>query len=206
TVALFPGSLASAWAYRDDFAKFEGLSLPAMLIASLAGGLVGAILLLVTPQTSFDGIAPWLLLVGTLTFAFGKQAGAWLRRWIQIGPKTLVCGQFLLGIYGGYFGGAVGIMTMAALSLLGHTDITAMNAAKTLIVGTMNSVAVVCFIIAGKVWWLPTLTMLLGAVLGGYSGARVARRLDPRLIRIAITLFNVVITTVFFLRASRRLP
>lgn len=203
TVALCPGSLASAWAYRDDFTAFEGVSMRALLVASLAGGLVGALLLLATPQATFDGIVPWLLLVGTLAFAFGRQAGALVRRMVRIGPRTLLCGQLLLGAYGGYFGGAVGIMMMATWSLLGRSDITAMNAAKTLLAGAMNSIAVLCFVIAGKVWWLPTCTMLVGAVLGGYHGARIARRLDPRLIRVGISLLNVGITAAFFFRAAR---
>jgi uncharacterized protein len=97
--------------------------------SSLAGGLVGALLLLATPQLAFDRIVPWLLLVGTLAFAFGRQAGALVRRKVRIGPRTLLCSQFLLGTYGGYFGGAVGIMMMATWSLLGRSDITPMNAA-----------------------------------------------------------------------------
>jgi uncharacterized protein len=203
TVALCPGSLASAWAYRDDFTAFEGVSMRALLLLSLAGGLVGALLLLATPEMAFDRIVPWLLLVGTLAFAFGRQVGALVRRKFRIGARTLLCGQFLLGMYGGYFGGAVGIMMLATWSLLGRSDITSMNAAKTLLVGAMNSVAVLCFIIAGKVWWLPTCAILVGAVLGGYQGARIARRLDPRLIRVGISLLNVGITAAFFIRAAR---
>ena len=143
---------------------------------------------------------PWLLLVGTVVFAlvFVREHGC--AGYVQIGPRTLLCCQFFLGIYCGYFGGAVGIMTLATWSLLGMTDIKAMNATKTLLVGATNAVAVVCFIVAGKVWWPQTCVMLLAAIVGGYSGARLARRLPPHRLRMGITVFNVVITAVFFLR------
>ena len=203
TVALFPGAAASVFAYRDDFKPFEFLSLRVMLAVSMLGGLFGALLLLLTPAKRFDAIVPWLLLAGTLVFAFGGQAGAWLRRVVRIGPLTVLCVQFLLGIYCGYFGGAVGIMTLAVWSLMGMTDIRAMNATKTLVVGATNAVAVVCFILVGKVWWPQTCVMLIAAVLGGYGGARFARRVPPHRLRFGISVFNFVITAVFFLRAAR---
>jgi uncharacterized protein len=203
TVALFPGAVASVYAYRHDFKPFEVLSLPVMLAVSMFGGLVGALLLLVTPAKRFDVLIPWLLLVGTLVFAFGAQAGIWLRRLVRIGPFTVVGLQFVLGIYCGYFGGAVGIMTLAVWSLLGMTDIRAMNATKTLVVGATNAIAVVCFIVAGKVWWPQAGVTLVSAVVGGYGGARFARRLSPQRLRMGISIFNFVITAVFYLRATR---
>jgi uncharacterized protein len=203
TVALFPGAVASVVAYRDDFTPFEFVSLRVMLAVSLLGGLVGALILLLTPSKTFDMIIPWLLLVGTLVFAFGVRAGAWLRKYVRIGPRTLLGCQFFLGIYCGYFGGAVGIMTLATWSLLGMTDIKAMNATKTLLVGATNGVAVVCFILARKVWWPQTCVMLVAAVVGGYGGARLARRVSADRLRMGITIFNFVITAVFFWRAAR---
>jgi uncharacterized membrane protein YfcA len=143
TVALFPGSLASALAYRDDLTPLGGLPLRTLIPVSLAGGLVGALLLLVTPARSFEAIIPWLLLAGSLAFAFGGHAGAALRRVVRIGPPTLLACQFLLGVYGGYFGGAVGIMMMAAWGLFGVSDVRAMNATKVVLVGATNAVAVV---------------------------------------------------------------
>lgn len=200
TVALFPGSFASAWAYRDDFRSFEGVSVKALLPVSLAGGLAGAMLLLLTPQTTFDSVIPWLLLFGTLAFAFGRKAGERLRRHIRIGPALLLGGQFILAVYGGYFGGAVGLMMMAVWSLFGVNDIQAMNAAKTLLVGATNTVAVTCFIVAGEVWWAQTVLMAIAAVAGGYVGARVGRRIAPDRIRLGITALNVVMTAALFLR------
>lgn len=201
TVALFPGSFAGAWAYRNDFTPFEGVSMRALGCASVAGGLVGALLLLFTPTTTFDSIFPWLLLFGTLAFTFGRQAGAALRRVVHIGPAALLVGQFLLAIYGGYFGGAVGIMTLAIWSLFFVANINAMNAAKTLLVGSMNATAVVCFVIAGKVWWPQAAVMMAAAVLGGYFGARVTRRLPPAKIRLGITILTFLMTATVFYRA-----
>ena len=201
TVALFPGTLASAYAYRKDFRSFDGVNIGTLLAISVAGGLVGALLLLFTPNKSFDAIVPWLLLIGTVTFAFGPQLSVVLRRRVQIGPGTVRAFQFVLAIYGGYFGGAVGIMLMACWSLLGMTDLLAMNAAKTLLVTAMNAVAAICFAFAGLVWWPQTLIMLAAAVIGGYVGARVARRLDPILFRKLISVFYFVLTAAFFWRA-----
>jgi len=201
TVALFPGSFAGAWAYRHDFVPFDGVSMRALCCASVAGGLVGALLLLYTPTTTFDSIFPWLLLFGTLAFTFGRQAGAALRRVVHIGPAALLVGQFLLAIYGGYFGGAVGIMTLAIWSLFFVVNINALNAAKTLLVGSMNATAVVCFVIAGKVWWPQAAVMMVAATFGGYFGARVTRRLPPARIRLGITMLTFLMTAIVFYRA-----
>ncbi len=198
TVALVPGTFASAWAYRRDFRGFQHVSMAAMLAVSVAGGLVGALLLLRTTQAAFDFMVPWLLLLGAVTFAFGRQAGIVLRRRVRIGARALLGCQFVLGIYGGYFGGAVGIMMMAAWSLLGSDDVTTMSAARVMLVSAANAVAVVCFIAAGAVWWPQTLVLMLAAVIGGYGGARIARRLPPQRLRMGITVFNFLLTAAFF--------
>lgn len=201
TVALFPGSLAGAWAYRRECRSFTGAPLKAMIWASLGGGLVGSLLLYTTPTKVFDQLIPWLLVAGTLAFACGPRLGLLVRRSIMIGPGTLLAGQALLAVYGGYFGGAVGIMMMAVWSLFGITDIRAMNAAKTMLVGVTNSAAVICFTLTGLVRWEQACLMLAGAIIGGYGGARGARRIAPHHLRIGITLFNVVMTIVFFMRS-----
>ncbi len=201
TFALCPGSLASAWAYRNDFIPFSGVPIRVMLAVSLTGGVLGALLLLLTPGATFEHLVPWLLLFGTLTFAFGKQGSAILRRYVEIGPRTLVALQLLLGIYGGYFGGAVGIMMMATWSLLGHNDLKALNAAKTLLAGSMNFTAVVCFVVAGQIYWPQAAVMLVASVLGGYLGAHyVGRRANPQYLRAGITVLCFGITTMFFLK------
>jgi uncharacterized membrane protein YfcA len=203
TVALFPGSLASALAYRDDLTPIAGLPVRTLIPVSLTGGLAGALLLLLTPAGAFDAIVPWLLLAGSLAFAFGGRAGAALRRVVRIGPTTVIACQFLLGVYGGYFGGAVGIMMMATWGMLGVSDIRAMNATKVVLVGATNAVAVLCFALAGRVWWPQTAVMLLAAVAGGYGGASLARRLPAKALRAGIIAVNFLITAAFFFRAAR---
>jgi hypothetical protein len=201
TVALVPAAIASSWAYRHDLKGIGGVSLWAMAAVSLAGGLAGALLLLFTPQRTFDVLVPWLMLIGSLAFAIGRRVGAWLRPIIHIGAVTLLFGQFILGIYGGYFGGGVGILMMAVWSLFTSAGIMTINAARTVLVGTLNAVAVVCFVLLGKIWWPQTIVLLVAATLGGYFGARAARRLPPERLRLGMVVFNFAITAVFFVRS-----
>ena len=200
TVALFPGALTSAWVYRRDLTGIGGIPLPTLLACSLAGGLTGAILLLSTPVATFDGLVPWLLLFATFTFAFGRQLGAELRRHVRIGRLPTLALQFALGVYGGYFGGAVGIMMLAVWSLIGTDTPKTMNPARIFLVGAMNGIAVLCFIAAGQVWWPQTLSMLLGAAAGGYAGAWIGRRLPPTVTRTIIIAVTVSMTAIFFYR------
>ncbi len=201
TAALFPGSLAGAFAYRKECTAFKGAPLKAMIWTSLAGGLAGALLLYATPARFFDQMIPWLLALGTLTFAFGPRASRLLPLAGTGSPTAILAVQALLSVYGGYFGGAAGIMMMGAWSVFGLVDVRAMNAAKTLLVGLANCAAVACFAATGLVWWEQCGIMLAGAVLGGYGGARCARRIKPQHLRIGISLFNVAMTTAFFLRS-----
>jgi len=203
TVALFPGSLASAWAFRKEIRSFERVPVKAMVLLTLLGGCTGGLLLLYTPSYSFDALVPWLLFAGTVAFAFGRQAGDFFRSRFTISAGAILSVQFLLGIYGGYFGGAVGIMMMACWSLFGLSDIKVINANKTLLVGVANSIAVLLFVLAGKVWWKETCLMMAGTILGGYFCARYVRLINPRYLRIGINIFNFLITTAFFIRAYR---
>jgi uncharacterized protein len=200
TLALLPGSLASAWAYRDDFHKTEGFPRMPMFVVSLAGGIIGALLLLFTPQRAFDSAIPWLMLASTLSFALGPRISPILKRVFRIGPLTVVLIQLLVAVYGGYFGGAVGILMLATWSVFGLSDIHVMNANKTVLGATMNGVAVVLFIIARKIWWPQTLAMLVAAVIGGYIGARSAKSVKQSYVRPVITAIGVAITIAFFLR------
>ena len=204
TVALFPGQLTTAYAYRNQLRDFEGLSMRMLIPVSLAGGVCGALLLLLTPQTTFDRVIPWLLLAGTIAFAFGPRLGPALRRFLHIGARTLLVLQFALAVYGGYFGGAVGLLMMAVWSVFGVSDVQAMSAARILLATLMNSVAVITFAAAGKVFWLPAATMGLASVTGGYLGAHIGRRLNPARLRVLISCFNVAITVAFFWRAFHR--
>jgi uncharacterized membrane protein YfcA len=200
TVGLIPGVFASAWAYRHHFKPLKEVSFKTLFVVSIAGGITGAQLLLHTSQGLFDVIIPWLLLLATFVFSFGKGLSSLLQRRVRIGPKTVIVAQFLVSVYGGYFGGAVGIMMLALWSLLGTYDIHALNANRTLLGGSMNCAAVVLFIIAGKVWWLQTLIILAGSVTGGYLGARFARRMNPLHVRRVVTAISVLVTVIFFAR------
>ena len=198
TVALLPGTLASAWAWRHDFRPIEGVRLRTLLFISLGGGLVGAILLLVTPQRAFDGLLPWLLLLGTLAFTFGRRAGDALQSRVRIGPGVILGAQVVLSVYAGYFGGGVGIMMLAVWSLLGQVDLRAMSAGRTILVSAANLVAAACFAAFGPVHWRETAVMLIAAVIGGYFGAVLARRVPGTVLRRFVIAFGLATTAVFF--------
>jgi uncharacterized protein len=201
TVALFPGGIASVWAYREGLGPVATVSLPRLLLATLFGGVLGAVLLLRTPTATFDFLLPWLLLLATLSLSVGSQLGDSLRRRWRVKPWTVLLIQFCLGVYGGYFGGAVGIMMMALWGLLDGRDLKSMNAPRTLLVSAANAMAVLVFVIARAVHWPETLVMLVGATAGGYGGAQVGRRAPPRVIRVGTILLTSCITAVFFARA-----
>jgi len=199
-VALVPASFASAWGYRRDYQSVDNLSFRAMVAVSLVGGVAGAILLVVTPEATFDGLVPWLLLGATIVFAFGPTLIPKLRAHFHIGPSTLLFLQFLVGIYGGYFGGAMGIVMLAVYSLFGLTNLNAMNALKSLLAGFINGVAVIVFAATGNVVWKQTLVMMVFAIAGGYLGAHYGRRLPQKYLRALIILISTSVTIAFFAR------
>jgi uncharacterized membrane protein YfcA len=202
TVALFPGTLASTCALRHDFAHVPGLDLRVMLPLSVAGGLAGAVLLLATSARIFDVVMPFLLLLATLTFAFGAHAGLALRRLVRVGPGVLPPLQFVIAIYGGYFGGAVGLMMMATWSLLSASaDLNAMAPARVLLVSAANAAAVLWFTAAGTVRWPETLAMLGASIVGGYLGARLTQFLPARVVRGFVVALTGTVTIAFFVRA-----
>lgn len=201
TVALFPGGIASAWAYRDGLGPVGPVALRPLLVVTTIGGVIGALLLLWTPTTTFDVVLPWLLLLATLALGFGRTLGDLLRRRWRIGQSAVLVIQFGLGIYGGYFGGAVGIMMMAIWGLLGSHDLKSLNAPRTLLVSAANTMAVVAFIVARAVHWPETIVMLLAAAVGGYGGAQIGRRAPPGAVRAGTLLVSAGITAAFFARA-----
>jgi uncharacterized membrane protein YfcA len=201
TVGLFPGAAASAWAYRDGLGPIGAVSLRPLLLTTLIGGAVGALLLLWTPSSTFDFLLPWLLMIATVTLGFGRQLGESLRRRWHIRPCAVLTVQLVLGIYGGYFGGAVGIMMMAVWGLMDDRDLKSLNAPRTLLVTVANAMAVVIFIAAQAVRWRETLVMLVGATLGGYCGALVGRRAPAQVVRAGTVFIAGCITLLFFARA-----
>ncbi len=198
-VALFPGALASAWTYRRDLPQIEGISTGNLIAVSFAGSAIGSGLLIFTPQRRFDAIVPWLLLAATLLFAFGPAVTPFLRRFVRLGPATLMAVQFVIAIYGGYFGGAMGILMLASFSLFGMTNFHRMNALKTLLAGLLNGLAVVIFVIAGKIAWGPGVLMMAAGIFGGWTGAWGAKKVNPGLLRYVVIAIATAITAAFFI-------
>lgn len=198
TVALFPGGLASSWAYRDGLGPVGNVPLRALAVATLCGGLAGALLLLHTSSSAFTVVLPWLLLLAFVALACGRRIGTWMRARVRIHARVVLVIQFLLGIYGGYFGGAVGIMMLAMWGLLDARELQHLNGPRMVLVSAANTVAVLAFVVANAVRWPETLAMLAGAVLGGYGGARLGRRLQAHVIRAVTLCATACITLVFF--------
>lgn len=200
-VALLPGAGASAWEYRDELAPVGGLSVRALAGITFVGGLAGSTLLILTPTRAFDLIIPWLLLFAFVVMAFGRRASDWLHARVTIGPRTLVTAQGLLGIYGGYFGGGVGLITTAVYGLLAGADPRSLFSIRTLMLAIANAAAAILFVAMGMVRWWACLPMLLGGILGGWLGARIGKKLPHGLVRLWTLFVTAATTIVFFVRA-----
>ena len=206
TVALWPGSIASAGAYRRELTRQNRLLLILLIGTSLVGGVLGAILLLRTPASIFVALLPYLLLTATLLFTFSGPVTKRLHvRTIEksvLSIPSLVgisIAQFIIAIYGGYFGGGIGILMLATLALMGMEDIHMMNGLKALLTACINGVAVITFILAGIVVWLPALVMIVGATIGGYGGAYYARKIEQKWIRLFVMVVGFGLTLYFFI-------
>jgi hypothetical protein len=203
TVALWPGTLASIPPYRDAL-DTERRTLLLLSAISVVGGVLGALILINTPQDAFLLILPFLLLGATILFAVGGPLTARLQRsgkmrlphWLVLTGVSLA--QFVVALYGGFFGGGIGIMMLAALSLLGMTDIHAMNALKVVLASIINGVAVIAFAIAGAIFWPQALLMAVGAILGGYGGAALAHRVAPQYVRRLVIAVGLLLSVYFF--------
>jgi hypothetical protein len=194
TVAIWPGTVGSAWGYRRELRDAEP-RFRILIVPSLVGGITGALLLRWTPPALFDKLVPYLILFATLLFMAqepvqrklgtaltGRQAteGDGLsHRWI-VGAMLF---QLAVGIYGGYFGAGIGILMLAALSILGLHDIHEMNSLKVVFGGSINGVAAAYFIWAHMVYWPDVLIMAVAAILGGFGGAGTARRMGRTAVR-----------------------
>jgi uncharacterized membrane protein YfcA len=206
SVALWPGSLAGAIGFRRELAGLPRwmllLSIPALL-----GGILGALLLLHTPEKLFTQIVPWLILAATLLLAAQEVISRSLRSfasshehpsrgWVVFAFTF----QFLVAIYGGYFGAGQGILVLAALGLIGMTDLHQMNGLKNLLAMCVNGVAAICFAVSGAVLWRDAAIMTVSAVIGGYLGARIARRLGRKFVRGAVVTIGLVMTVALFVK------
>ena len=207
TVALWVGITASGGAYRRRLNVARYVFIP-LLLTSVLGGVLGAVLLLRTPQRTFMRLVPWLLLAATLLFIFGGKItgrrtgtsdvdGQISRQAVTIAAAF----NLVVATYGGYFGGGMGIMLLGMLAALGMRDIHAMNAVKTVMGSAINGVAVVTFIAAGAVVWREGLVMIAGALAGGWFGAHYAQKLEPRKVRWFVIAVGLAMTTYFFVKA-----
>lgn len=202
TIALWTGAAASGGAYRSRLNVPRRIMIP-LLSASLIGGLAGALLLLKTPAHTFMRVIPWLILGATLLFVFGKKLAGKRGSFIEHETTTaaLVAAtsfQLVVGVYGGYFGGGMGIVMLAMLAAVGMTDIHSMNALKSVMGFVINGVAVVTFVLAGAVYWKHGIVMILGAISGGYLGAHYAMKLPQVWIRYFVVAVGAGMTVYFF--------
>jgi uncharacterized membrane protein YfcA len=217
TFALWPGSVASALAYRREVLASRARIL-ALGLVSVVGGLLGALLLVRTSDASFMRLLPWLMLLAALTFTFGNAVTARLRqrggasgahrggsggppersrRRVPVWAFPL---QLVIAVYGGYFGGGIGIMMLASLAIAGMGDIHEMNGVKTVLAVAINGVAMAEFVLNGAVAWLPGFLMMAGGIAGGYAGASFARRLPARAVRVFVIVVAWTMTAYFFAR------
>jgi uncharacterized protein len=212
TVGLLPGAAASLFGYRREVTTHRAW-LKTLFLPSLVGGTIGSVLLLRTPERIFAHLAPALILFATVLFmlqgflARRREARAiqgaapspaaprdltW-RRWLV----AILC-QLGISIYGGYFGAAIGILMLAVLGFLGLSDIHAMNGLKNFFNLAINTVAATYFIVRAVVSWPAALVIVAGATLGGYGGARFARRIGQKRARAAVVVIGLLVTAVLF--------
>jgi uncharacterized membrane protein YfcA len=202
TIALWTAAAASGGAYRKQLDVPRRVMIP-LMAASLVGGLAGAFLLLKTPAHTFMRVLPWLTLGATLLFAFGRKLAGGRKSVIEHEASTAALAgttlfQFAVAVYGGYFGGGMGIVMLAMLAALGMTDIHAMNALKSVLGFLINGVAVVTFVVAGAVYWKHGIVMMAGGIVGGYLGAHYALKMPRVWIRTFVVLVGVGMTVYFF--------
>ncbi|MBN8441534.1 MAG: sulfite exporter TauE/SafE family protein [Thauera sp.] len=207
SVSLWPGSLAGAWAFRQELARFRR-SLPMLSVVAFVGGIAGGLLLLATSNAAFAKLIPWLLLVATVLFAFSSQISALVKKLKpapahgderHIGPGGYLF-QLVVSVYGGFFGAGMGILMIAALAIQGFKDVHEINALKNWLSAVIYSVAVGTFVIANAVSWPHTLIMLATATAGGYVGAALARRIPALWLRRFIIAVGGLLTLHYFVK------
>jgi uncharacterized membrane protein YfcA len=207
TLALWVGVTASGGAYRNRLSISRRVMIP-LIVTSVIGGLAGAFLLIKTPAQTFLKIMPWLMLGATLLFAFGKHLTGRIAAGISSdASQGAIAGasvfELIVAVYGGYFGGGIGIMNLAMLAAMGMTDIHDMNALKVVLGGVINGVATVTFVITGAIVWPQAIVMTIGAILGGYFAAHYAQKLPQSWIRAFVILVGAAMTVYFFVLGYR---
>jgi uncharacterized membrane protein YfcA len=207
TVALWPGALASMFGYRREVAEHRDW-LRTLFIPSVAGGILGAVLLLRTPEATFDRLAPFLILFATILFLLQETLWKSSRAHpVSNAPRQLAVAwilQFGISVYGGYFGAGIGILMLAVLGFLGIRDIHAANGLKNFFGMCINGLAAVYFIVKGAVAWPAALVMIGGAIAGGYAGAGFARRIGRPKARVAVVVIGFLMAGVLLYQQAAR--
>ncbi|MGC9236554.1 MAG: sulfite exporter TauE/SafE family protein [Thiomonas sp.] len=200
TTALLPGYLASTWGFREDLGAPRALGMTALMLACLVGGGVGAGLLIATSNQAFRALVPWLLLFATALFAFGPTLLRLIGRHPEQHATRLqaLTGIFAVSVYGGYFNGGLGVLLLALLTLIGETHLNRMNALKNAVSAVLTLFAVGIYAAAGTVRWGWVALMLPAVLLGGYAGARLARRIPRDVMRWSIVAIGLVMSALFF--------
>lgn len=198
TIALFPGQIATALTGRSLVTGAAGLSLRALVIISLLGGALGAVLLLVTPPRFFAHLVPWLVLFATSVFAWGSFGPKRTSRQ-HLSRHAAAAAQFAISIYGGYFGGGIGFLMLAALTAAGLLMRNA-GATKNTLAGVMNASAVLIFVFSPEVRWLQAGIASAGAIAGGVMGGLLLHKLNERVLRVAIVLIGIALSIGLFIR------
>ncbi|HEY5290232.1 MAG TPA: sulfite exporter TauE/SafE family protein [Caulobacteraceae bacterium] len=202
TIALFPGQTTTGWVGRKMASGAAGLSFRTLVIISLAGGAVGAALLLATPSHFFASLVPWLVLFATGLFAYGSFGRGKGDAAPRLGPRVAGGLQFLISVYGGYFGGGIGFLMLAALTAAGVAVRTA-GATKNILAAVMNLSAVAVFLFTPAIPWPRVAVVAGGAIVGGLVGAQLLKRVDERLIRGFVVILGLTLTVGLFLRGSK---
>ena len=210
TVALWTGLATSSRTFFHRLNVPRRLLVP-LLVASIVGGFAGGLLLVKTPQRTFLYLIPWLLLASTVLFLVGPQLRALAGKstdedlahisWGVLGGVVVV--EFVVGVYGGYFGAGIGFITLAMMAVLGMRDIHSMNALRTLLATVINAAAVVTFVVLRAVYWRQCLVMIVGALVGGWLGAHLTQRANPHTVRIFIIALGFAMSVYFFVDVYR---
>ena len=198
TLALFPAQVATGWTGRGLVSGAAGVSFRALVAISLVGGALGAVLLLATPAAFFARLVPWLVLFATAAFGWGsfgphRTAGA------RLGPLGAGTAQFAIAVYGGYFGGGIGFLMLAALTAAGLL-VRHAAATKNVLAAVMNASAVAIFLFSPEVRWAAAGVCAAGAVVGGILGGLMLHHVNERLLRIAIVVIGLCLTVGLFAR------
>jgi uncharacterized protein len=201
TVALFPGQVLTGLSGRKLVSGTKSLSFYALFALSIVGGAVGGILLLATPESFFASLVPWLVLFATTMFGWGSFGPKRAETNKDLGLWGTAFAQFIIAIYGGYFGGGIGFLMLAALTMAG-LPVRNAGATKNMLAGVMNASAVAIFIYSSPMQWPRVLVLSVGAILGGQLGVWMLKRVNEKILRIGIVCIGILLTIGLFIRTQ----